>query len=265
MDKEFCYMVQSPASVPGFWEEGPSRELLLLTFVRPSDYQDSVYRPLSSWNQGRNALLASALNRPPCRYYIFADDDVALVAAGGGRPLDVFESFLRQTLPAIGVCRFDWQVHDAQHSVTTLRHCDALFNAFHSIVIPFVLPYTQLFDAESWYYSQFLICAFADLLCPRSVVQLNGVKVTSTRHTTYPAARNWEAIRSFARDATMAGRGWTPNDPRSPDAANADGPVPVSSVRIPCLSEVFRLDHPYWQEKWMLQSLWPSQWRCHPV
>ena len=199
MDK-FLYLVQSAARLPDIYSSIPSdrAELLQLTWKEPID--GAVYLPKSTWTQGRNRLMAEALQRPrQYLFYVFLDDDVVF-EKGNWR---VFEDALLKYRPAIASpyfpdyppvnrSRLDLEAH-------TCFYFDAMFNAFHADVIRdrLVLPYYGGFDQESWWYSQSFIMQLASALYPDHTMQVNSVVIRNTKHGEYPQGDDWDKIKRW--------------------------------------------------------------------
>ena len=97
----------------------------------------SIFYPHSSWTQGRNRLLKETAGTS-YQYYIFLDDDVEMRAIGDTstrNPWRLFEEFLTEYEPAVGVPRYNWHLIggglDTAKPAQSLRFFDALLNAFH--------------------------------------------------------------------------------------------------------------------------------------
>ncbi len=215
--KEFIYLIQSAAGMPYPELEGPSCDLILLTWQHPVDRDNAVFLPGSSWNEGRNRLLWEARRRArqtgnDYRYYIFLDDDcrvredVALARKLGlpltGNPFRTFERFLLEWEPAVGYTRYDWQHCEKDRAVNLGHNFDALFNAFHREALELLLPYYTGFDSESWLYAQHLLNHLASLFYHPHRIQCNLVETANTRRKGYAQRKKyWQIPTTFLAGA----------------------------------------------------------------
>lgn len=122
--KPFVYLIQASHHMPYRGLPDEQNDIILLTWKTPSDWPGALFLPGSSWNEGRNALLAEARRRvqggvADYRYYIFLDEDIrikedtdlaeSLGAPLTGNPFRTFEAWLLDWEPAVGYTRYSWQ------------------------------------------------------------------------------------------------------------------------------------------------------------
>ncbi len=214
--KSFVYLIQhdSDIDMPGLADD--DNDVILLTWKTPSSRVGAVFYPDSSWNEGRNRLLAEARQRDEngagYRYYIFLDGDCVVEEDPRfaervgypltGNPFRTFEKFLLDWQPAIGYTRYDWQ-YTEKHSVVNLGYnFDALFNAYHRDVVDLLLPYYTGFDSESWLYSQHLINHLAAMMVNPYRLQFNPVVTRNPdRHGYRIRKKYWHIPTTFLREA----------------------------------------------------------------
>ena len=215
--KQFIYLVQSAARMPYPELEGPSCDVLLLTWKHPAASDNAVFLPDSSWNEGRNRLLWEARRRArrtgsDYRYYIFLDDDcrvredAELARRLGlpltGNPFRTFERFLLEWEPAVGYTRYDWQHVEKGQAVNLGHNIDALLNAFHRETLDFLMPYYTGFDSESWLYAQHLLNHLASLFYHPHRIQCNLVTTANTRRQGYTERKKyWQIPTTFLAGA----------------------------------------------------------------
>jgi hypothetical protein len=183
-----------------------------------------VHRPTTfevrntSWNEGRNALLARARTTYPAQlpqYLIFMDCDARLVevrdfGSNTGDPYRTLEKYLKRYEPAVGHAHFDWQPYDENLEIQVeTGNYDAICNAFHRHVIDFLLPYNTLWDEHSWHYSQQQVHTLTSALFPHGRAQFNALRVLQRAgHAAYPRGAMWEVpflwLVSLFRNRTHA-------------------------------------------------------------
>ena len=204
--QKLVYLVQSATGAPASYDAIPSdrADMIQLTWKEPIG--GAVYLPNSTWSQGRNRLLAEAMNRgEPYLYYVFLDDDIVF-DKGDWR---TFEDVLLKYRPAIATpffpdyppvdrSRLDMEAH-------TCAYFDAMFNAFHHDVARdgLILPYYGGFDGESWWYSQSFVMQLARELYPEHTVQVNSVLIRNTRHADYPQGDDWARMEEFYKTQVL--------------------------------------------------------------
>lgn len=194
-----------------------NNDILLLTWKRPSTEPHSTFFPNSSWNQGRNRLLLSAISRAnetnnPYLYYIFLDEDCkvkedeALAARLGvtltGNPFRTFERYLMQWRPAVGYTRYSWQYYETGKEMNLGYNFDALLNAYHREAVSFLLPYYTGFDSASWLYSQNIINHLVALLYNAYRIQFNVIMTKNKKRQGYDQReKDWTIPTRFLLEA----------------------------------------------------------------
>ena len=148
-------------------------DVLVLTFKRECNETSPahikyVFKPGTSWNEGRNFLYEVGKNRSEMYlYYIFTDDDIQLTTELSINPWRTFLDFLLDIEPAVGVVDFPQFLKLILRGKKRLGcgadinstnyisapNFDSAFNAFHYQAIDYILPYPTQFDKLSWWYS----------------------------------------------------------------------------------------------------------------
>ncbi len=211
--KVFVYLVQAAESLPYDNLQCDASEVILLTWKNPADYPGAIFYPDSTWNEGRNRLLEEAKLRAAKTesdylYYIFMDDDCQIeedreLASSleinlTGNPFRTFEQCLLKWQPAVGYTRYDWQYYSPNTEVNLGYNFDANFNAFHRDTLDVLLPYYTGFDAESWLYSQLLICHLSAMFYNSNRLQFNILKTTNLNRKSYQIRKKyWKIPTSF--------------------------------------------------------------------
>ncbi len=211
--KPFVYLIQAAQDMPYPELPDDGNDIILLTWKAPSDVPGALFLPGSSWNEGRNALLAEARKRVESggadyRYFIFLDEDILIkedteLAANLGVPLTgnpfrTFEAWLLEWEPAVGYTRYSWQYTEADRLVNLGHNFDALMNAFHREALPMLLPYYTGFDAESWLYSQLIVAHLCTLFYPEHRLQCNLLLTKNkTRRSYIQKKRCWHIPTTF--------------------------------------------------------------------
>ncbi len=212
-EKLFVYLVQAAENLPYENLQCDSSEVILLTWKKPSDYPGAVFYPDSTWNEGRNRLLEeaklrAAQNKTDYLYYIFMDEDCQVeedkeLAASlniklTGNPFRTFEQCLLKWQPAVGYTRYDWQHYIPDTEVNLGYNFDANFNAFHREALDVLLPYYTGFDAESWLYSQLLICHLSAMFYNSHRLQFNILKTENLNRQGYQIRKKyWQIPTTF--------------------------------------------------------------------
>jgi len=78
--KDFIYLVQGKSELIRNYFHllgNPNSEVIFLTYDRP--IEEAIFFPNSTWAQGRNKLLETALSKGDYLYYIFCDDDINFI------------------------------------------------------------------------------------------------------------------------------------------------------------------------------------------
>jgi hypothetical protein len=183
---KIIYLVQTPRDLPPTFRDLRRRvggRLIWLTFAAPAD--GALYLPNSSWTQGRNRLLAEAVERhSDFDYLVFCDDDLVFTKGSWVE----WEKALDHWKPTIASPSYPhpkpcpgWQAH-------TLYNFDAMMNAFHRTCLEdgVLLPYIEKYDSISWWLSQFFLMHFANALYPGGVAKFTDICVDNTEHRDYP-------------------------------------------------------------------------------
>jgi hypothetical protein len=189
--KNFIYLFQGQSDLIEKYMHLAGREdadAIFLTYDRP--IAGAIFFPNSTWAQGRNKLLTTALNREEgYTYYIFCDDDIAFKKGDWKE----FEKQLIKYSPSIAVPVCE----KTEKTIIKGIKCQSfLFNdeqliAFHHTVAKdgIILPYQEQFDDVHWWAScdvqQILIQTFYRF----DSVQFNDIIVSNDCSTRYP----WQA------------------------------------------------------------------------
>ena len=201
--KKFIYLVQGQSDLIRQYlhlADRDNADAVFLTYDKP--ISEALFRPDSTWAQGRNHLLEIALTRREYVYYIFCDDDLAFRQGGW----DEFEEQLTAHAPAIAVPLFLRKTRRTR--LKWLRYQAFLINdeqlmAFHHEVVSdgIVLPYQDQFDDMHWWAS----CEIQEILIQNfyrsGSIQFNDIRVSNECKLRYPnpdAGRN--AFKKHIRD-----------------------------------------------------------------
>ena len=200
--KKFLYLVQCREDLRGGLSalRGEQSDVVLLSWRRPA--KGAIFFPFSTYNQGRNRLFAETRGKDYL-YYIFVDEDVRLKLTRPCKtlpenPWRVFERYLSEFEPAVGVTWTSWQPRgDAE--VEAVDFFDLILNAVHKDAIDVILPYDELNDKRSWWCSTIYVNHLAYLLYPGHILQFNCLKAENTVHMPYPRGKkHWvEVDRTF--------------------------------------------------------------------
>lgn len=251
--KPFCYLVQAASEFkPAYLGlASPQADLCMLTFK--SHRAGAIHAPGSSWNQGRNLLLEQARRQGDYLYYIFLDDDISFEQGS----FQSFEQFLLDVRPAIGTPR-QWDYNQRCEQLQWPHHSvyafDACFNAFHRDVIEdgLLLPYTEQYDDESWWYSQVMTFHLANLLYGGRILQDNGTHIKNGTNdgsgTRYPHANQFWKVEQYLADQVLApglDLSWLRRHPQASRSAGVhpSGAMPASHRVSPAaMTRLFRAD-----------------------
>jgi hypothetical protein len=213
MKKPFIYLIQSASDMSFPMLPDERNDILLLTWKTPSSWENSVFYPNSTWNEGRNRLLKEALARSTgYLYYIFLDGDCivkedadlarALNVPLCGNPFRTFERYLLEWEPAVGYTRYSWQYTEPDAEVNLGYNFDALFNAFHRETLSFLMPYYTGFDSESWLYSQHILNHLTAILYNSHRIQFNVITTQNTTRKSYTHRKKyWSLPTTFLMNA----------------------------------------------------------------
>ena len=239
--KDFVYLVQTPECLPSnlispnfFGNENICNcDVIALSFKEQCEssllpHIQYVHRKNASWTKGRNLLLEHAKDKGNnYQYYIFIDDDIRLtfnelapLKMNVSSPLRVFEKFLKEYEPVVGVT--DYEKHHGAKTMIAKRkqlckdsgldkpiyiptvHFDASFNAFHYKSLDYLLPYTTKYDDKCWWHAQRNLIAKVEVIFRGQAVMLTPVRSLNLMHSKYPrddtnAQQIWS---SFIEDIT---------------------------------------------------------------
>jgi hypothetical protein len=196
--KRFCYLVQASEPVDVGHLKTSDSEVIQLVWrggeeERLSE-EDIVFYPNSSWTAGRNRLFREMQIRFPDTeflYAVFLDDDAKLVEVtdygmNTGNAWRTFERYLVEWEPAVGLPRYSWELYGTSPKISgeaqTVFNFDQIVVAYHWETWPVLLPYTEIFDDQSWWYcatvQQVLCAAFFNSYR----IQFNAIKVDNPGH-----------------------------------------------------------------------------------
>lgn len=172
--------------------------------------QTAVYAPGSTWTSGRNKLVEYVkTNELIYDWYIFLDEDIVFYEMTQKDGFEMFLSVLASCdYPIVTVnkgtynynnnkARFKNVLPDsiAKRGLTNPRWAfqsvdwfDGLFNAFsrEAFFGGRLLPYTENFDSQSWWISQFVMTLHANHHYRNRIVQCNNIKVRDLQSAQYP-------------------------------------------------------------------------------
>ena len=160
--KTFVYLAQGKsANLKNFeYLLTDDSDLIILSFdepIKPNTINiKAIFKPNSTWAEGRNLLLNRALKAGnDYEYFIFLDDDVEIVLGS----FKVFEELLLRYKPMMGVPLCD-QIKDSHryHKNISAHHpkgFDQIVQAYHKDVVrdQIAIPYVTDLDANSWWYA----------------------------------------------------------------------------------------------------------------
>ena len=194
-------------------------DVLVLTFKKECNETSPahikyVFKPGTSWNEGRNFLYEVGKNRSEMYlYYIFTDDDIQLTTELSINPWRTFLDFLLEIEPAVGVVDFPQFLKLILRGKKRLGcgadinstnyisapNFDSAFNAFHYQAIDYILPYPTQFDKLSWWYSGYYSKVKCDIMFPGQVLVLTKIIAINFQHRSYPRknpldSHNWNII-----------------------------------------------------------------------
>ena len=220
---KFLYLVQTESCLPGRLRSvdvlGNASfcqcDILVLSYKQPCNdtlslpHVEYIFNSSTTWTTGRNLLFEIAMQRRVLTYlyYIFIDDDIVLVAKRNKNinPWRKFEDSLERIEPAVGVlawgdykncCQCVNMIYRARQkqgcslNKTTefipVVAFDAAFNAFHHQSVQYILPYSNRYDAISWWYSQVYFNTKCEIMFQGQVVVHTIVNAVNTKHRSYP-------------------------------------------------------------------------------
>ena len=195
-------------------------DILVLSYKQPCNdtlslpHVEYIFNSSTTWTTGRNLLFEIAMEkRGTYLYYIFMDDDIVLVAKQNKsiNPWRKFEDSLERIQPAVGVLALDHKtkrVHKTNcrlclsklYQARQKKRCslnettefipvvafDPAFNAFHHQSVQYILPYSNRYDAISWWYSQMYFIIKCEIMFEGQVMVHTIVNAVNTQHRPYP-------------------------------------------------------------------------------
>ena len=228
--KPFIYLTQTeqclPAKLSSSRGIGDNKtcncDVIVLSYKKECQEEKSshisyIFVTESTWTSGRNILYFVARERMRgYHYYIFLDDDVDLTFNSFApqemkmkTPLRVFEQWLLENEPAVGVVDFSNLRQNAKLTlerrrilcginetsmVVPVMWFDAIFNAFHHEAIEHILPYPTQYDKESWWASQLHVICSVELKFRGQGLLFVPITVYNPQHRNYPrGARRFDA------------------------------------------------------------------------
>jgi len=184
---KFLYLIQGEAELVKRYYHLQDRvhsRAIYLTYDK--ELAGALYRPNTTWAEGRNILLEKALEFSNVEYFIFLDDDIEISKGNW----DEFEAFLQKYRPAIGVpvvpkTQFTpIKENGKTWDIQAFKIHDEQFMAVHKDVIAdkVLFPYVSKFDDLSWWAAceiqQILIHTFYY----RYAMQCNLVEIKNLVH-----------------------------------------------------------------------------------
>ena len=165
-------------------------DVIVLSWLTPT--KSGIFYPFSTFTEGRNRLYAAGLERSGnYLYFIMLDEDAELIASErltrqGENPWRVFERYLLEYEPAVGVPWYSRWQRKTSAEVDTLYAFDLIVNAIHVGALPVILPLDDRFDDLSWWHSGNEFCLLAALLYPGHILQFNELEVRNLVSLPYP-------------------------------------------------------------------------------
>jgi hypothetical protein len=175
--------------------------------------ENILFYPNSTWTEGRNRLFREIQIRFPdveFQYTVFLDDDVVLeevedYGMNTGNAWRTFEKYLVEWEPAVGVPSYHKTDSRTLPETEVVSIFDQIVVAFHWETWAVLLPYTEVFDEQSWWYCavvQSVLCTvfFSNRIQFNAVTALNvlhrqseiqsGVRIYR-RNTNFGIPREW--------------------------------------------------------------------------
>lgn len=198
----FIYLVQTCGAVTGDIGWMRSKEKIVLSYENNTP-DTNIFAPNTTWTQGRNLLFNKAIEKD-FDYYVFVDHDLAINEEGVARFENTINN-LQRNYPIVTPRAWDYNrgrgffdanmdmkykqkgLENLDWECQTVDWFDGCFNAFHKSSIKKLLPYIDIYDDESWWYSQLLLIYKSNFLFRNNIVQINSVHIPDNRqHTEYP-------------------------------------------------------------------------------
>jgi len=220
--KTVLFLIQARAGLPAIYRCLQARPHVLLSYQTRADDTD-IYAPQTTWTSGRNRLIRHVKTHDlNYDWYVFLDEDVRFVGLSQRAGFDMFESVL-QVVDAriVTVALGDYNRRNNQERLNgivpaelckqgvenpawelqTVDWFDGLFNAFSHAAFydARLLPYSDKFDGESWWASQFITILRANHCYRNRIVQCNRLTARNTQYSDYP--RGFDAFGPACRYA----------------------------------------------------------------
>lgn len=194
--KEFLYLIQGEGEYPKDLDMLKSRrsDTLMLSW-KVSAPSTNIFFPNSTWTSGRNKLLEIGLALERMKnnggkenftttnnynYFIFLDEDVRL---GSAQQVRAFEDFLLEYEPAVASGEFGNRGY--ADPILPIWAFDAIFNAIHREALE-MLPYSEKYDKDSWWLSQFEFFTRASALYKGHILEFSKLTTQNTLSRPYP-------------------------------------------------------------------------------
>lgn len=200
--KKFCFLLQARKDDEYFSSlETEDSDCIILFFKQevPSR-KNSIFRPNTSWSQGRNILLKEAFKtQKKYEYYVFMDDDIRIFNKSSNEDgIQLYKEMLLEYRPAIGFPDYFWHLQGGSENkrfntkqtrksdMNSPMFFDACVNAFHESIIKEILPYQEKFDSINWWLSQEIMNHYISNFIDNSVLQFNNIISINTLSEPYP-------------------------------------------------------------------------------
>jgi len=181
-----CYLIQGSARLLKNFPFPRSNDIFIASYDEPLsiDGAKTIYVPNTSWAEGRNTLLDTALKKNKYDYFVFCDDDVSFLSGS----FFSFEQALRVYKPLVGVPRtpasemFVPTISDT--SVQRANIFDQQFIALHKKLIGKVgiAPLVTEYDNVSWH----ITCEIFNYLLTHEfhkfIHQYNDIMISNNEH-----------------------------------------------------------------------------------
>ena len=116
-----------------------------------------------------------------------------------------FEDFLLQVTPAVGGVNMG--VHENFRKFVTpdgrfgiLANRDGCISAFHRETVTLLLPYIDELDAQSWWYSQYMLKIVTNNFYYTHAVTAQYIDTVNRFHEQYPKGTNWSSPEGWFRE-----------------------------------------------------------------
>jgi len=200
--KEFLYIIQTSSHLPTIFECLRKRNFILLSY-KENTPDTTIFLPNSTWTSGRNKLREYILNlEKKYDYYIFLDEDVIFSEFSQEDGFIKFEELLIKYNPFIANPNYGEYyskiilppVVEAQTTLWFDRMCNAFSR--EAFISDIIFPYNELFDAESWWVSQFIMIMLCSIY-EKEVVLFNKLKILNGNHSEYPKMGSFDKAEQY--------------------------------------------------------------------